>query len=195
MTARIHRLRTALLFLALLHLLPVAAWAAFKPLRVVAPELLGLHCSAEGVCIDDLRRLPEALALRQEAVAFVEQHVDRLQRVPRMVFCADAPCAKSFGFTHQGAYNVGTAGLVIGPRGWHAHFVRHELIHHLQNERLGSLRAWMLTPTWFLEGMAYGLSEDPRRPLPAPLEGWRSQFEAWYPTVGREHLWKAAGAL
>ena len=61
-------MRKTLILLALLHLLPVAAWAAFKPLRVVAPELLGLHCTAQGICIDDLRRLPEALALRQFAL-------------------------------------------------------------------------------------------------------------------------------
>ena len=188
-------MRKTLILLALLHFLPVAAWAAFKPLRVVAPELLGLHCTAQGICIDDLRRLPEALALRQEAVAFVDQRIDRIGAVPRMVFCADSPCAKAFGFTHQAAYNVGTAGIVIGPRGWHAHFVRHELIHHLQNERLGSLYAWVFTPGWFIEGMAYALSEDPRRPLPEPLEGWRSQFERWHPGVTRGGLWQAAGDL
>ncbi len=189
------RLRATLVTLALLHLLPAAAWAAFKPLRVLAPELLGLHCIEQGVCIDDMRRLPEALALKHEAVAFVEQHIDQIGTVPRMVFCADAPCARSFGFTHQGAYNVGTAGIVIGPRGWHAHFVRHELIHHLQNERLGSLYAWAITPSWFLEGMAYALSDDPRRPLPEPLEGWRSSFEHWYPAVPRARLWQAAKTL
>lgn len=43
--------------------------------------------------------------------------------------------------------------------------------------------------------MAYSLSVDPHRPLPEPLEGWRSQFEAWYPAVDTQQLWGVARAL
>ena len=178
-----------------LHVVPIAAWAALKPMRVFAPELLGLHCSARGVCVDDLSRLDEATELKDEAVAFVNRRVGVVQTVPRTVFCATSQCAKAFGFTSQGAYNVGTFGVVVSPRGWHSYFVRHELIHHLQNERLGSLNAWLFKPNWFLEGMAYSLSEDPRRPLPEPLEAWRAHFEAWYPNTGAANLWQAAEAL
>ncbi|MEN0088718.1 MAG: hypothetical protein AAF737_09830 [Pseudomonadota bacterium] len=78
------------------------------------------------------------------------------------------------------AYNVGTHGIVIKPKGWASHFVRHELIHHLQNERLGIVRGAFLTPVWFREGMAYSMSLDPRRPIPAPIiEAWRARFESW----------------
>jgi hypothetical protein len=35
-------------------LVPAAAWAAFKPIRVIAPALLGLHCAESGVCVEDL---------------------------------------------------------------------------------------------------------------------------------------------
>jgi hypothetical protein len=189
------RFRTLLIAIALVHLLPVAAWASFKPLRVLAPELLGLHCTDQGVCVDDLTRLAEAVALKSEAVAYVSSRVGRFDVVPRAVFCSSAACAKSFGFTHQGAYNVGTFGLVVGPRGWHPYFVRHELIHHLQNEHLGSLNAWFFKPSWFLEGMAYSWSENPRRPLPEPLEHWRHEFEIWYPAVGHQKLWHAAATL
>lgn len=188
-------IRNILIAIGVAHLLPVAAWASFKPVRVLAPELLGLHCTEQDICVDDLSRLAEAVALKAEAVTFVSARVGEFTHVPRMVFCSGAACAKAFGFTHQGAYNVGTFGLVVGPRGWRPHFVRHELIHHLQNERLGSLNAWFFKPTWFLEGMAYSLSEDPRRPLPEPLEGWRRSFETWHPGMGRHKLWQAAEAL
>jgi hypothetical protein len=69
------------------------------------------------------------------------------------------------------------------------------LIHHLQMENIGSLHALFFTPTWFIEGMAYSLSEDPRRPLPQPLEGWRSEFERWLPSVQNQDLWATARAL
>jgi hypothetical protein len=191
----IMRLRLPLIVLAVAASLPAITWAAFKPIRVLAPQLVGLTCADNNVCIDDPAKMPQALALRAEALRFVSDRVDRVASVPRFVFCSQPACARSFGFTHQAAYHVGTSGVVIGPRGWQPFFVRHELIHHVQMENIGSLHALLFTPTWFIEGMAYSLSEDPRRPLPEPLEGWRSQFESWYPDVKKQDLWAVARAL
>ena len=183
------------LFAASLLALPLATWAFFKPVRVIAPELAGLQCTGVGICIDDSARLPQALALKDEAVSFVQARFGPMRAMPRFVFCSTAGCAQKFGFTNNGAYNVGTVGLVVGPRGWKPYFVRHELIHHLQMERLGTWHAAIFTPTWFIEGMAYSMSQDPRRPLPEPLESYRARFESWYPTVRPEKLWMAAEAL
>jgi len=83
---------------------------------------------------------------------------------------------------------VGTIGSVIGPRAWKPYYVRHELIHYLQGQQLG-VPQLLLKPSWYLEGMAYGLSEDPRAPLAQPFEAYRSEFFAWYRSVGRERLW------
>ncbi len=181
------RFPVSVLVCATLSALPLLTWAAFKPIRVLAPELAGVQCTAANICIDDLTKLDNAIALRNESVSFVESRFGKVKRVPRFIFCSSTECANSFGFTSNAAYHVGTFGIVIGPRGWHSHFARHELIHHLQMEKIGSVHAFLLTPTWFIEGMAYSLSEDPRRPLPQPLEGWRSEFEQWYPSAGRLH--------
>jgi hypothetical protein len=182
-----------LLFVAPLAL-PVAAWAFVKPLRVLAPEFAGVTCF-EKVCVDDAALLSKAKALSEEAAFFVQSSVGELRAVPRMVFCSTTECSRTFGFSANGAYNVGTLGVVISHRGWHSYFVRHELIHHLQNERLGSLNAWLFVPDWFKEGMAYSLSEDPRTRLPEPLEGYRAKFESWFKRVGVEHLWAEAERL
>lgn len=72
--------------------------------------------------------------------------------------------------------------------------MRHELIHHLQNERFGAVRNSFFKPTWFREGMAYSLSGDPR-PLPEPLQGYRAQFDAWFRGVGPARLWVEAEEL
>lgn len=69
------------------------------------------------------------------------------------------------------------------------------MIHHVQNERLGSLRVWTVSPEWFIEGMAYSLSEDPRPVLSEPWQHDRRQFEAWFRQVGKEHLWQEAANL
>ncbi len=103
-------------------------------------------------------------------------------------------CFRSFGFDKASASTVGKSGIVLGPQGWTAYYVRHELIHHLQAERLGVLARW-LGPEWFMEGMAYSLSEDPRRPLAGPWQGHRSKFEQWYRKVGKERLWDEARKL
>lgn len=189
------RLPLPALVLAALSALPLVTWAAFKPIRVLAPELAGVQCTEGNICIDDLTKLDQARVLRDESVSFVESRIGKVEQVPRYIFCSSAQCAKSFGFTSNAAYHLGAFGIVIGPRGWHPHFARHELIHHLQMENIGSLHALLFTPTWFIEGMAYALSEDPRHPLPQPLEDWRSQFERWYPSVASQSLWSTALAL
>jgi hypothetical protein len=163
-------------------------------LRVLAPQLEGLEC--EGlVCVDDPARRAEAATLYQNAFRFVQTSVGAMQTEPRAIFCSTGACSEKFGLGRRNAYNVGTRALVIGDRGWYPFFVRHELIHHLQNERLGSLRNRIFKPVWFREGMAYSLSKDPRRPLPEPLEGYRSRFEAWYGPIGLARLWVEAEKL
>lgn len=174
---------------------PFAAWAFIKPLRVLAPQWAGVQCYAGDVCTDDPSRVGEAVALKSAAVQFVNLKVGPIERVPRMILCSSTACESSFGFRGGASYNVGTSGLVVARRGWQPHFLRHELIHHIQGERLGALRLWLITPEWLIEGMAYSLSEDPRRPLSEPWESFRAQYETWASQVPREELWSRAKAL
>jgi len=58
-----------------------------------------------------------------------------------------------FGLGQRACLTIGTLGIVINSRGWKPFYVRHEMIHHLQNEQLGMLTAWT-KPKWFVEGMA-----------------------------------------
>lgn len=135
--------------------------------------------------------MPQAQAIYRDALAFVDASVGQIQSPPRMVFCSTVACSNRFGFTGNGAYTVGISGIAISHRGWAPYFARHELIHHLQNERLGVLGAWLGRPTWWREGMAYSLSLDERRPLPQPLEGYRADFDAWFAKTDRERIWTA----
>lgn len=89
---------------------------------------------------------------------------------------------------------LGTWGTVIGPRAWTDYYVRHELIHHLQCQRLGVLNA-VLKPVWWVEGIAYALSRDPRVPLAEPFEGYRRQFLLWMGEVDRDAMWMQAEKL
>ena len=182
----------------LLLLAPLAAWALYKPSRLVAPQWLGLVCVPDTVCVDDADRAGEAVTLYEGALAFVQANAGQLERRPRAAFCATESCFAAFGLDRSTAHTT-LFGIIVGPRGWEPHYVRHELIHHLQMERLGfwklgPIRRWR-APEWFLEGMAYALSEDPRPALPEPYQTYRLRFEEWYSSVGKERLWAAARDL
>ncbi|HEY4139087.1 MAG TPA: hypothetical protein VGN65_11570, partial [Casimicrobiaceae bacterium] len=105
------------------------------------------------LCIDDESRRAEATKLYRDAIKVVETSIGTLHVVPRAVFCATAVCSAKFGFTTALAYDVGTFGIAISHRAWRPYLIRHELIHNLQNEHLGWIRARLLKPTWFREGM------------------------------------------
>lgn len=179
---------------------PIATWFLFKPSRVLLPTLTGMTCVDEYICIDEPSHLPQAQSLYHDALRFVETRIGDIQSPPRAVFCVTEACSKIYGM-HEGsygyaaAYNVGTFGMAISYRGWQPYYLRHELIHHLQNEHLGSLNAWFFKPDWFKEGMAYALSNDPRRPLPLKLEQWRHQYKRWAKTVPDAQFWAMADAL
>ena len=173
---------------------PVAAWAFFKPVRVIAPVLTGLSCVSDTLCTDDVSHYQEAAELYDEALHFVDTSIGTIENKPRIIFCNSDACVQSFGLGKRSAATIGTFGIVISPRAWKPYYVRHEMIHHLQNEKLGMFKVWN-DPEWFIEGMAYSLSEDPRSRLSEPFEQYRAQFAHWYKQVGRDRLWREAGNL
>ena len=190
---RLTKLLLRLLFLALV-VVPLAAWFIVKPVRVIAPSFVGMHCATDAICIEDPTALEQATALYKESLAFVDQQVGSITGQPRFVFCSTEDCANRFGLGARSAVTVGTFGTVVGPKAWKDHYVRHELIHHLQGQRFGVLRC-LLLPKWLIEGMAYSLSEDPRPTLNEPWQQYRQQFNEWLASTGKEKMWKAAEHL
>lgn len=174
------------------HLIPMAAWAVVKPLRVIAPDLMGLTCTSDRICMDDLSRIAEARKLLVDAESFVAADLGALRKRSTAVFCTTTECASKFGLGRSVAFSVGTIGIIISEKAWQPHFVRHELIHQKQSEELGVISAWLFKPSWLIEGMAYSRSQDPRHPLPEPLESWRARYEQWEKTIPpSKSLWSA----
>lgn len=189
-----HHMRKRLLLGALL-VVPLAAWALLKPVRVLVPEWNGVSCVNDFICTDDPSRYGAASNLYEGARQFVEAAVGPMERKPRIIFCSTDSCFQSFGLGRRSAATLGTMAIVVSPRAWQPHYVRHEMIHHIQNERLGSLKAWMFSPEWFIEGMAYSLSQDPRPELGEPWQHDRTQFESWFHNVSKDRLWQEAARL
>lgn len=167
----------------------VGACAAYKPARRLAPETFGMTCPSRTTCVEDTEMLSDAKRLQFDAVAFVETNLAPFENPPRVLFCSTQDCALRFGDPRVKGHYFGTYGLVINPGGWQPHIVRHEMIHHLQNERFGMFQASYAMPRWFIEGMAYSLSEDPRDPLPRrDIEAFRARFDAW---IAAGNSWRA----
>ncbi len=176
-------------------IVPILAWAAVRPVRVILPEVwTDITCVDATVCVDDLSKLESAKALYIEAVSFVSLHLGAIEGRPKVVFCSTQACADHFGLGARSAVTVGQFGSVVGPRAWQPYYVRHELIHYEQYQRLGIVRV-LRSPGWLIEGMAYGLSEDPRQILSEPWESYRERFLSWYGTVPPHQLWLRATDL
>ncbi|MGS0894816.1 hypothetical protein ACVBGC_20110 [Burkholderia stagnalis] len=189
------RTSVALAFVSLLVALPIAAYALVKPLRIVAPALIsGVSCPRADICTDDVAKLDDARQLYRDGSARAAAAVGAFHAAPRVVFCSTRACADAFGLDRRAALTLGNFGVVVAPRGWQTYFLAHELIHHRQAEVLGNL-AVATKPRWLIEGMAYSLSEDPRRPLAEPFESWRTRFDAWHAALGGLPLWEAALAV
>ncbi|MBX3656168.1 MAG: hypothetical protein KF686_18475 [Ramlibacter sp.] len=182
------------LALLLVTVVPALAWALVKPVRVVLPELAGVTCVSATICVDDLSQVPRAQALYSEAVAYVSGNVAPVDGDPRVIFCSTQACANGFGLGARSAVTLGTLATVVGPHAWKPYYVRHELIHYVQGRALGVVPL-LLKPSWFVEGMAYGLSQDPRSPLAEPFESDRAKFFAWFKGVGKEKLWAEGAKL
>lgn len=176
-------------------LLLTSGCALVQALSLWQPEAVaGVRCPDARICLDAPDRLDQARQLYRQALADVNRLPWPIQTPPRVIFCSTEACFQAFGYTGAAGATVGTWGIVIGPRGWQNFYLRHEMIHHLQAERLGWPQQ-LQTPAWFREGMAYALSDDPRSELKPPFEADRRRFRAWYASVDATRFWQAAAAL
>ena len=154
--------------------------AVYKPVRVIAPQMFGLTCFEGDICVADVTKEAEARALYDEALVFVESNIGDIEALPPGLFCSTVVCFSKFADPQVAAVNVGTFGILMNAHGWQPHIVRHELIHHWQNEQFGRRAVALSLPRWYIEGMAYTLSEDPRDPLPRDdIQAWRQDFRDW----------------
>jgi hypothetical protein len=91
------------LALILLVIAPLAAWWLVKPVRVLAPGLVGISCSSGPVCVEDPAQQGIAEQLYGAALADVGQAISPLAGAPRVIFCSSEACADSFGLGARSA--------------------------------------------------------------------------------------------
>ena len=167
--------------------IPSIAFAAYKPSRFLLPEINGVVCERENICLEDIKRSSEAYELINRANSIVSDSLGILGFEPRYIFCSTQRCYESFGFSKSSGANVGKSAIVVGPRGWREHILAHELIHHWQNHKLGMISV-LFGQEWIIEGMAYALSNDPRKTLSEPLQSYRSRYREWENTIDKNNF-------
>jgi hypothetical protein len=183
--------RFALLALALA--MPALAWATFKPIRILAPELNGVTCSGR-ICVEDPGHLAEAIRLQRDAVAEVGRKLVPLEQTPLTVFCSTRRCYRAFGGGMERGATLLDRGVILPPDSWVPYIVQHEYIHMLQAQQLGLLGR-QRTPEWFKEGMPFFVSDPPQDELPAYARPLAARYQAWEHRVGRRNVWHAATNL
>lgn len=169
---------------------PVVAWAAFKPIRILAPTWNGVTCAGR-VCVEDPARLDEARRLQRNAVEAVGRKLVPLTQSPLTVFCSTRPCYRSFGGGGERGATLFDWGVILPPESWVAHIVEHEYIHMLQAQQLGLLGR-QRKPDWFKEGMPFLISEPPDHDLPDYARPLLDRYRTWEQHVGRDKVWQTA---
>lgn len=172
---------------------PLVAWAAFKPIRILAPSLNGVTCSGR-VCVEDASTLDQAVELQRRATAEVARKLLPLEQEPLTVFCSTRECYHSFGGGMERGATLFDWGVILPPESWAGHIVEHEYIHMLQAQQLGQ-RGREKTPAWFKEGMPFLVSDPPDYDLPAYARPHVAKYKAWEQRVGRKNVWGAAAGL
>lgn len=175
--------------LAVAVVAPAIAWAAFKPVRILAPGLNGVTCTRR-VCVEDAGRLQHAEQLQGAAMAQVGRKLVPLDTPPLTVFCSTRACYRSFGGGMERGATLFDWGVILPPESWVAHIVEHEYIHMLQAQELG-LVGRQRTPDWFKEGMPFHVSQPPEYDLPAYARPLAKKYLAWEQRVGRDQVWQA----
>lgn len=154
--------------------------ALYKSLRIAAPEQFGLTCDGTNICVEDPATRHKSTALVEAAIAATADQMGPFESQPRVLFCSTEACFARFSNPDFRALHLAGVGIVVSPRGWLDHILRHEVIHARQTELYGKLAQARTAPRWFIEGMAYSLSGDHRNPLPSEqLQNYRDRFEAW----------------
>lgn len=168
--------------------LPIFVLALYKPSRVFAPTFFAVTCSLNGICVDDESRRAEAEELYKLSSNELQVRLGSyLSYKPKLIFCSEQKCFETFGFNKASAQTLGTVATVIGPKGWKKYYLKHELIHQWQADKLGGITMY-LAPQWVREGMAYALSNDPRSRLSEPWQSYREKFMAWYSGIDQKNL-------
>src|SRR5713226_4070659 len=177
-------------------LLLCAGCSTVRGTKLWAPTWFELEPIAPRVFVN--KGMPPAQ--RQLVLELVAESEQRLARyygevasTPKLFFCSTEACFRSFGGSTNRAKSFGDYGSLFSPRGTSIPILSHERSHVELYSRAGGFLTMRRVPSWFDEGLAVAVSEEPTHaesvceearkegvPLPplAELESGRQWLEA-----------------
>ena len=146
--------------------LSASGCAIVRGAKTIAPTWFGFVEIAKNIYVDE--EMPstqrnEVLKTVSAAQIRVSQFFGGLDGHPKIFACSTEKCfgMNNFGATPKGqAY--GSSALMLSPRGLNVVILSHELTHIELHTRIGAFRSWRAIPSWFDEGLAVLVSQDPR---------------------------------
>jgi hypothetical protein len=174
-------MRKILILLLVLMISPVVTFAAFKPSRVLYPQMNNVEC-VKAICMEDMSRYSEAENLIKKARVIVSETLGDSGYKDKIIFCSTEKCFNSFALRRSKGITVGSFGSVINAHGWREDIVAHEMIHQWQNNQFGLVSVYLAEP-WLFEGMAWALCKDLHNLLPERWAGYKSKFNEWQSTI------------
>ena len=133
--------------------------------KLLVPSWFGFSEISEGVYVDDQmspaqrQEFLKTLSLSKERVSAFFGSIEASSKV---FACSTEECFVSHGGVTAKGKAYGDSMLLLSPRGLDAVIASHELTHIELHGRVGAFRSWRAIPSWFDEGLAVLVSEDPR---------------------------------
>jgi hypothetical protein len=139
--------------------------STIRSTKLLLPSWFGFSEISEGVYVDDQmspaqrQEFLKTLSLSKQRVSVFFGSIEASSKV---FACSTEECFVSHGGVTAKGKAYGDSMLLLSPRGLDAVIASHELTHIELHGRVGAFRSWRAIPSWFDEGLAVLVSEDPR---------------------------------
>ncbi len=152
--------------LTIVLVLCITGCSTIRSTKLLAPSWFGFTEVSIGVYVDDQMPAHQRLEIikplnlaRERVSAFF----GGMDGSPKVFVCSTEECFVSHGGVGaQKGKAYGNSMLLLSPRGLDVAIISHEFTHIELHHRIGVFRSWLEIPSWFDEGLAVLVSEDPR---------------------------------
>ena len=149
----------------LLLVLGLSGCSVIRSAKLFAPTWFGFTEICDDVYADD-HMTPDQRQAFLKTLSLAKRRVsiffDGIDGSPKVFACSTEQCFVSHGGIGAKGKAYGNSMLLLSPRGLNVVIISHELTHIELHNRVGAFRSWRTIPSWFDEGLAVLVSEDPR---------------------------------
>ena len=146
--------------------LATSGCAIVRGAKTTEPTWFGFVEITKNIYVDKempLAQRNEVLKTVSAAKIRVSEFFGGLESQPKILACSTEKCfVPRIGGPSPKGMAYGSSALILSPRGLDVVIISHELTHIELHTRIGVFRSWRAIPSWFDEGLAVLVSQDPR---------------------------------